>query len=111
MVWMLPLHHSLRVMASRNHEGVADAAEVIVVRVAVRVVVSGVSEAVFAGIEAAAVAIEVASVADTGVDGLMVTGGATKIVDVAGHVHVRVKRGEAIMRGAEFLLLENDFCE
>jgi hypothetical protein len=64
MVWMLPLHHNPRVMASCIHEGFADAAGVIVVRVAVRVVVSGVSEAVFAGIEAvSAVATVVASVA------------------------------------------------
>jgi hypothetical protein len=64
MVGMLLLHHNPRVMASRIHEGVVDAAGVIVVRVAVRVVVSGVSEAAFAGIEAvSAVATVVASVA------------------------------------------------
>lgn len=121
----MSLHHGMRMMASRNH-GVADVAGVIVVRVVagvvvsgvsvavsgVSVVVSGASEAAFAEIEApSAVATEVASVVATGMDGLMVTGGATKIVDVAGDVDVDVERGEAIMRGTEPLLLESGFCE
>jgi hypothetical protein len=61
MVWMLLLHHNLRMMASRNHE-VADVVGVIVVRVAADAVVSAVSETAFAEIEApSAVVTEVVS--------------------------------------------------